>query len=957
MSGDNSGEAKDGKAPDQQGFQITYTDADLERLGRAPGLMRRLSKGDTVAKRFVIEELLGQGGTGAVYSASDTYTRQTVALKLIRPDRVPTAEKREKLFSEAATARGIRHKNVVAVYDAGLTDSNEPFITMEKVEGRLLRSWLQEQVANPENCPLDVAAAIIFGILDGLEAAHELNIIHRDLKPENVFLIGEPKPEVARVKILDFGLATVANSATDRTSSLGVGTAWYMAPEQETAPNAVTVAADFYALSVIFYELLVGARPVSQLDRVRQQRTDIPSAVDDLIYLGLSKNWRLRPNSVTKYRHLLQAAIDTPEARKAREDRKLEAQGPAAMLKRAGELFAQSRSSSGAEAGALFEESLAWMTKAAEGGEVDAMLQLGRLRSWPAAKDLGESSVNRRLWVWEIVGGNRDAAAERSDELKHEISASSFAACLDLAAARFWFDRAAQAGNAGAKYHLAELMITGEGGPADFYGARKLLSQIADGDPLAAYPLAFMQRHGLGGPVDAAGARALFGVWTVKGFETAAEHLCNMLWKGEGGPADPHRAHEVAVPQAHRWVTIRQLQNVFGGVTSPEGLAELREILFLLAADKIKGSQGYRWLADMQAKGQGGPVEATRAIASLRKAAERGDKSALEEISALETRAQQEAAVAARNEALSLFDGDKVRADPAKARKLFETAAKLGDVSSMSNLGWMMERGEGGPKDYAAARDWYRKAAEGGFVAGMFNYANYLRDGTGGSKDLNAARAWYKKAADNGDKDAAAALAEMDAPLSPTKLAEMRRRADALYKQGKGTAAEIAEAVKLYVEAGEAGDIDAMNALGRMARWGEGVQRNSDSAKVWFRKAAELGDPYAMYMLGWMLKNGESNDGWKYDTEGAVRWLTKASDAGEVRATTMLGDMLTGERQFKLYHKAAEGGWVGAMIKLGKLLLTGAAGVPADKNAARAWIAKAAATGDSEAVKLLKEKF
>jgi uncharacterized protein len=148
-----------------------------------------------------------------------------------------------------------------------------------------------------------------------------------------------------------------------------------------------------------------------------------------------------------------------------------------------------------------------------------------------------------------------------------------------------------------------------------------------------------------------------------------------------------------------------------------------------------------------------------------------------------------------------------------------------------------------------------------------------------------------------------------------------------------------------------------MNALGRMARWGEGVQRNSDHAKIWFRRGAELGDPYAMYMLGWMLKNGESNDGWKYDLPGATEWLTKASDAGEFRASAMLGDMLDGEKRLKLYQKAAEGGWTGGMTKLGRLLLEGANGVPIDKAGAKKWIEKAAAGGDPEAARLLKEKF
>src|SRR5262249_40341582 len=151
---------------------------------------------------------------------------------------------------------------------------------------------------------------------------------------------------------------------------------------------------------------------------------------------------------------------------------------------------------------------------------------------------------------------------------------------------------------------------------------------------------------------------------------------------------------------------------------------------------------------------------------SLRQAAARGDTTANTTIARLEPRANSEAAIKARNQALELFDGDKVRTDPVKARQLFETAAKLGDTMSMSNLGWMIERGEGGTKDLAAAREWYRKAAEGGLPTGMTNYANYLRQGFGGAKDLRAAREWYARAKAAGDADAGRILEEMDAPLS-----------------------------------------------------------------------------------------------------------------------------------------------------------------------------------------------
>jgi TPR repeat protein/tRNA A-37 threonylcarbamoyl transferase component Bud32 len=877
--GENSGE------PDKPAVDlgIAHTmDVDAGRGGR------QLKPGERFANRYTIGNLLGQGGAGSVYAALDTVFQTPVALKLIRADRLANPEACTRLLQEAALMRNIRHDNIVVVYDANI-DNGQPYITMEKLDGQSLRAWMREQLANDRDCSLETAVQIISAVLSGLELAHSQGITHRDLKPENVFLTAPPGPDGARLKLLDFGLARAANSSRDASSSMGVGTPLYMAPEQATAPEAARAPADFYALSVMFYELLVGVPSRGQHELISETRPEIPRAIDDLINKGLSQDRKRRPQTVAEYRAALLAATDTPETRKARADRELKARGPEAMRQHAETLY---RGGAGNQVD--FPEALRWFMAAGEAGDAFATRTAGAML-WHG-KGVERDLIKARQWFERAAkGGNPKGMYDFADVLRKGEGGPA-----DLEAARSWFLKSANAGSVEAMTSSGDMLAGGEGGPVDAVGAAAWYRKAAaGGDPGAMYALGRLLETAAGGAVDLAGARAGFVKAAEAGNPQAMIRLGKMLEAGEGGPVD--------LSMAAAWLV-------------KAGTA-------YLTADETSWAQTQ--LKVINAK--------------------------------LQAAANREKAAKARQEALSLFDGDKIKSDPVKARALFQTAAELGDAMSMSNLGWMLDHAQGGPADIPGAREWFHKAAEAGLPVGMTNYAHFNLQGRGGPRDPVVARLWYVKAAAAGDKEAEASLKQMDAPPPPPppgpSPADLRRRADALYKQGKGTAAEIAEAVKFYVEAGNGGDVDAMNALGRMARWGEGVQRNSDSARTWFRNGAEAGDPYAQYMLGWMLKNGEANEGWKVDLQGAEQWLRKASDAGEVRATTMLGDMMTGEARYKLYQKAAEAGWTGAMTKLGKLLLTGATGVPHDKNAAKVWIGKAAASGDQEAQKLLKEKF
>ena len=267
-----------------------------------------LAPGTEFAERYTIEAVVGRGGMGVVYRAADKLANQTVALKLIRPERAAGEAAIKRLIAEGTNSRNIRHKNVIAVYDVGEVDG-QPFISMEYLDHGSLRAWHRQQALNRETVPMRVAARIIMELLDGLQAAHGVGIVHRDLKPENIVLVGEPDDKTAPLKILDFGIANSAGIPETSTGT-GMGTVGYMAPEQITNPAAAIDSADLYSLSVIFYELLMDVQPVGHWQPPSGGRSDVPYGIDQLIEDGLSNRPASRPQSAVEYRKRLIEAVN-----------------------------------------------------------------------------------------------------------------------------------------------------------------------------------------------------------------------------------------------------------------------------------------------------------------------------------------------------------------------------------------------------------------------------------------------------------------------------------------------------------------------------------------------------------------------------------------------------------------------------------------------------------------------
>jgi formylglycine-generating enzyme required for sulfatase activity/Flp pilus assembly protein TadD len=241
-----------------------------------------LGKGAVLANRYEIKSLLGRGGMGAVYKVWDRKLGEEIALKVLLPSLLQREKAVERFYNEAKVSLKLSHKNIVRVRDFG--DDEEKgllFITMELVRGRSLREWLKEKKERGEQVPTPEALRIVGEILEGLEYAHRYTI-HRDLKPENIMLTGE-----GEVKIMDFGIAKLLSPAKFTSTSMAMGTAYYMAPEQQTDAARVDQRADIFSVCVILYELLTGTLPVGRFKTPSEIRKAIPKETDSVILKSL----------------------------------------------------------------------------------------------------------------------------------------------------------------------------------------------------------------------------------------------------------------------------------------------------------------------------------------------------------------------------------------------------------------------------------------------------------------------------------------------------------------------------------------------------------------------------------------------------------------------------------------------------------------------------------------------
>jgi len=265
---------------------------------------------ETIGK-YQVQRVLGRGGMGTVYEALDPFIHRKVALKTMIAGLADNPELKARFLREAQAAGGLRHRNIVTVYDLG-EDKGQPYIAMEFIEGTDLEKVVQHREPLTVEWKLD----ILRQVCEGLAYAHKAGIVHRDIKPANVAVTHE-----GEVKIMDFGIAHL-QSSTMTKSGLVLGTVHYMAPEQIEGQK-VDHRADIFSVGAIAYELIAYKRPfdgdtiTAVMYKIMHDRPDprvLPETeysprLQEIIMKALARDVRERYQSLDDMRHDLAGMV------------------------------------------------------------------------------------------------------------------------------------------------------------------------------------------------------------------------------------------------------------------------------------------------------------------------------------------------------------------------------------------------------------------------------------------------------------------------------------------------------------------------------------------------------------------------------------------------------------------------------------------------------------------------
>lgn len=277
--------------------------------------------GKTVAERYELLEVIGQGGIGVVYKARHTLMDRLVAIKMLRSESLKDERNRQRFQQEAQAISSLNHPNIVSVFDFGFTPDNSAFLVMDFLDGKDLDSLIQESgYLTPEE-----VVPIFTQICDAMTQTHEHNIIHRDLKPGNIIVL--KKDNKPQAKLVDFGMIKFDVQSGKQSQALTqpgevFGSPYYMSPEQCTGIK-LDVRTDIYSMGVLMYEAVTGRPPflANNMAEMAQMHIyekpqpigktindpEFPQWMENIIFKALEKNVNDRYQSTDELKEALLA--------------------------------------------------------------------------------------------------------------------------------------------------------------------------------------------------------------------------------------------------------------------------------------------------------------------------------------------------------------------------------------------------------------------------------------------------------------------------------------------------------------------------------------------------------------------------------------------------------------------------------------------------------------------------
>jgi predicted Ser/Thr protein kinase len=289
----------------------TICELDQQPLVREEGVPR------AIEDKYLVTRLLGRGGMGSVYMATQKRLNRPVAVKVLLSHLVGSSSMRSRFEREARIVARLRHPGIVTIHDFGVLAAGHAYLVMEYLEGQTLRRTIG---SGPQ--PLPKMLDLMRPIIDAVDSAHRAGVVHRDLKPENIMIVPDRETDTLSPRVLDFGLAKMTGPIGDDEVTIAqsghsvgiVGTLMYIAPEILGGHHA-SAQSDQYSLGLIAYELLTGAHPfgeagdlasivrchTTEAPRPLSDLADVPANVASAIHRALAKQAQDRFGTVAEF--------------------------------------------------------------------------------------------------------------------------------------------------------------------------------------------------------------------------------------------------------------------------------------------------------------------------------------------------------------------------------------------------------------------------------------------------------------------------------------------------------------------------------------------------------------------------------------------------------------------------------------------------------------------------------